>query len=320
MNLPASVFDRLSALADATRSRLLLVLERQELTVGELCSVLQLPQSTISRHLKVLGDEDWVVSRADGTSRLYRMAADLDEGARSLWRAVRGQAAAAVAAGEDAARVRSVLAERGATGGRSRSREFFSSAAGHWDALRAELYGERPDLAALPALLDASWTVGDLGCGTGQLAASLALFVRRVVAVDESEAMLDGARARLAALEEPGRVELRPGSLEELPVTDGELDAAVLSLVLQYVADPAAVLAEAGRVLRPGGRVLVLDLVPHAREDFRERMGHVWQGFAQEQVAGWLRDAGFTAVRYVPLPPDPRAKGPRLFVATADRV
>ncbi len=320
MNLPATVFDRLNALADATRSRLLLVLERHELTVGELCAVLQLPQSTISRHLKVLGDEGWVVSRADGTSRRYRMAADLDEGARALWRAVRGQAAAAVAAEEDAARVRSVLAERGATGGRSRSREFFSTAAGHWDALRAELYGERPDLAALPALLDPAWTVGDLGCGTGQLAASLAPFVRRVLAVDESEAMLAAARARLAALEEPGRVELRPGPLEELPIADGELDAAVLSLVLQYVSDPAAVLAEAARALRPGGRVLILDLMPHAREEYRERMGHLWQGFGAEQVTGWLAEAGFTAARYVPVPPDPRAKGPRLFVATGDRI
>ncbi len=320
MNLPTSVFDRLSALADATRSRLLLVLERHELTVGELCAVLQLPQSTISRHLKVLGDESWVVSRADGTSRCYRMAAELDEGARALWRAVRSQAAAAVDAEEDTARVRSVLAARGTAGGRSRSREFFSTAAGHWDALRAELYGERPDLAALPALLDPSWTVGDLGCGTGQLAASLAPFVRRVVAVDESEAMLAAARARLAALEEPGRVQLRPGSLEALPIADGELDAAVLSLVLQYVSDPAAVLVEAARALRPGARVLILDLVPHAREEYRERMGHLWQGFAPEQVEGWLRDAGFGATRYVPLPPDPRAKGPRLFVATGDRV
>ena len=319
MNLPR-LFERLSALADATRTRLLLVLERHELTVGELCAALQLPQSTVSRHLKVLGDEGWVASRAEGTSRRYRMVPELDEAARALWRVVRGQAAAAVDVEADAARVRSVLAERGATGGRSRSREFFSTAAGHWDALRAELYGERPDLAALPALLDPSWTVGDLGCGTGQLAASLARFVRRVIAVDESEAMLAAARARLAALEEPGRVELRPGPLEALPVGDGELDAAVLSLVLQYVPEPALVLAEAGRALRPGGRLLVLDLVPHTREEYRERMGHLWQGFAPDQVQGWLRDAGFQTVRVVELPPDPRAKGPRLFAATGERI
>ncbi len=316
MELSANVFDRLSALADATRTRLLLVLERQELTVSELCAALQLPQSTISRHLKVLGDEGWVVSHPDGTSRCYRMAAELDEGARTLWRAVRGQAAAAVNAEEDAARVRSVLAQRGR---RSRAREFFSTAAAGWDALRAELYGERPDLAALPALLDPAWTVADLGCGTGQLAASLAPFVRRVIAVDESEAMLERARARLSALEAPGCVELRPGSLEEMPIADGDVDAAVLSLVLQYVADPPAVLAEAARALRAGGRLLVLDLVPHGREEYRERMGHLWQGFTPAQVQAWLASAGFVACRYVTLPPDPRARGPRLFVATGDK-
>ncbi|HEX9107392.1 MAG TPA: metalloregulator ArsR/SmtB family transcription factor [Longimicrobiales bacterium] len=320
MNLSTNVFDQLSALADATRSRLLLVLERQELAVSELCAVLQLPQSTVSRHLKLLGDEGWVVSHADGTSRRYRMASKLDDGARALWKAVRAQAAAAVDAEQDAARVRSVLAERGATADRSRSREFFSRAAGSWEALRTELFGERPDLAALPALLDASWTVGDLGCGTGQLSASLAPFVRRVIAVDESEAMLAAARARLSALDAAGAVELRAGALEDLPIADGELDAAVLSLVLEYLPDPAVALAEAGRALRSGGRLLVLDLVPHTREEYRERMGHAWLGFAADQLEEWLRQGGFGNVRYLPLAPDPRARGPRLFAATGTRL
>jgi ArsR family transcriptional regulator len=314
LNLPANVFDRLSALADATRSRLLLVLDRHELTVSELCAVLQLPQSTASRHLKLLGDEGWVVSRAEGTSRLYRMAAELEPEARALWRVVREQAALAVDAEEDGARVRSVLAGR-----RSRSREFFSTAAGQWDGLKSELFGERPELGALPALLDPTWVVGDLGCGTGQLAVSLAPFVARVVAVDESAAMLEAARVRLEALAEPGRVELRAGALEELPVGDGELDAAVLCLVLHYVPDPALALAEAARALRPGGRLLVVDMVPHAREEFRERMGHLWLGFSAAQLEPWLAAAGLRALRYVALPPDARAKGPRLFAAAAEK-
>ena len=148
MSANARVFDRLSSLADATRSRLLLLLDRHELTVSELCAILQLPQSTVSRHLKVLGDEGWVASRAEGTSRLYRMARDLDPAALALWRVVRDEAAGAVASEEDTARLRSVLAER-----RSRSREFFSSAAGSWDATRTELFGERPDLLALAGLM-----------------------------------------------------------------------------------------------------------------------------------------------------------------------
>ena len=165
-----AIFDRMSALADATRSRLLLVLERHELTVGELCQVLQLPQSTVSRHLKLLGDEGWVSARAEGTSRRYRMPADrLDADARQLWQLVRREVAELAGAAQDAERLRSVLAQRS-----TRSREFFSSAAGEWDRLRADLFGRRADLLGLLGLVDEAWTVGDLGCGTGQMAASLA--------------------------------------------------------------------------------------------------------------------------------------------------
>src|SRR5687768_12986910 len=127
-----AIFDRMSALADTTRSRLLLLLERHELTVGELCQVLQLPQSTVSRHLKLLADEGWVSGRAEGTSRRYRMPDRIDAGARQLWQLVRHEVAALPGAAQDGERLRSVLAQRS-----TRSREFFSSAAGEWDRLRA---------------------------------------------------------------------------------------------------------------------------------------------------------------------------------------
>jgi ubiquinone/menaquinone biosynthesis C-methylase UbiE len=310
MNNAPPIFDRLSALADATRSRLLLLLERHELTVGELCQVLQLPQSTVSRHLKVLGDEGWAAARAEGTSRRYRMPAERMDGAqRGLWAMVRAEVAAMPQAAHDAERLGSVLAER-----TTRSREFFSAAAGEWDRMRAELFGRRADLLALLGLLDDRWTVGDLGCGTGQVAESLAPFVARVVAVDASPPMLDAARARLAGA---ANVELRPGALEALPLEDGELDAAVVFLVLHYVAEPAAALAEAARTLRPGGRLLVVDMAPHDREEYRHAMGHLWQGFEEEQMREWTADAGLSAFRSVPLPPDPSARGPALFAATA---
>jgi SAM-dependent methyltransferase len=303
----------MSALADTTRSRLLLVLERHELAVSELCAVFQLPQSTMSRHLKVLGDERWVVARAEGTSRRYRMLPDrLDPAAQRLWQLMREQTAALAAADQDAQRVSSVLAQR-----RSKSQEFFSSAAGEWGQLRSELFGERVDGLALLALLDEGWAVGDLGCGTGEVSASLAPFVRRVMAVDASPEMLVAARQRLG-----GRpnVEVRRGDLEALPVDDAQLDAAILFLVLHYIVEPERALAEAARVLRPGGRLLVVDMTPHDREEYRQRMGHVWQGFSSEQLGGWLEAAGWTSYRYHPLPADPAAKGPTLFAATAVRV
>jgi ubiquinone/menaquinone biosynthesis C-methylase UbiE/DNA-binding transcriptional ArsR family regulator len=306
------IFDRLSALADPTRSRLLLLLDRHELTVGELCSALQLPQSTVSRHLKTLADEGWVSARAEGTSRRYVMPGSaLDPSARKLWQLVRDQVGATPSARQDLVRAERVVQER-----RTTSQTFFSSRAGQWDRVRAELYGVRADLTPLGALLDPGSTIGDLGCGSGQTTAALAPFVRRVIAIDESSAMLAAARKRVGHHD---NVELRGGRLEDLPLDDAALDVAVLSLVLHFVVNPAAVLAEAARVVRPGGVLLVVDMQPHEREEYRASMGHVWLGFSTEQISGWLADAGFTAPRIVPLAPDPQAKGPALFTARAVR-
>lgn len=303
------LFDRLSALADPIRSRLLLLLERHELTVSELCSVLQLPQSTVSRHLKVLTASGWLVAREDGTSNRYRLDAKaLDAGTRKLWMAVREEAEALPAAARDAQRVKGVLADR-----HTRSQQFFASSAAQWDKVRAELFGTRTELFALVGLLEPTQVVGDLGCGTGQLAEVMAPFVRSVIAVDESAAMLKAAKARLAALD---NVELRSGSIEELPIDAGALDIAVLSLVLHYVADPVEVLRGIRRALRPtGGRLLLVDMLPHDRAEYRQTMGHVWLGFDPEQVKEWSAAAGFASSRIHALPPSPSSKGPTLFTA-----
>jgi ArsR family transcriptional regulator len=288
----------------------LFVLDGHELTVSELAQVLQLPQPTVSRHLKTLTDEGWLVVRADGTSRRYALAgAQLEAGAQELWGVVRGQVAATPAARHDAERLRAVLAAR-----RTKSRAFFSSAAGEWDRLRAELFGERVELVALLGLLDPGLVVGDLGCGTGAMTAALAPFVRRVVAVDASAEMLGAARDRLAGA---ANVELRAGEVEALPVADGELDAALLVLVLHHLAEPRAALAEAARALRPGGRLIVVDMLPHGRAEYRQAMGHVWQGVGEAELGRWLDDAGFESFRYQTLPADTKAKGPTLFAASA---
>jgi ArsR family transcriptional regulator len=313
MTAAPPIFDQLSALADPTRSRILLLLDRHELTVGELCTALRLPQSTVSRHLKILGDEGWVVARAEGTTRRYRMVASrLEAPSRRLWQLVRAQAAELTAAQQDAHRLEAVLAQR-----RTRMIAYFENAAGHWDRAREEMIGARTDLLALLALLDDRWTVADLGCGTGHVSDALAPCVRRVVAIDESGPMLSAARKRLGA---HANVELRPGRLESLPLEDGELDAAVMFLVAQYVADPAQVVAEVARVLRPGGKFVLVDLMPHDREEYVLEMGHVWQGFDEAQTCRWLEDHGFERARYRPLPADPNAQGPALFVASATRL
>ncbi|MGK7311129.1 MAG: ArsR/SmtB family transcription factor [Candidatus Longimicrobiales bacterium M2_2A_002] len=306
------MFQRLSSLSDETRGRLLHVLERHELTVSELVSVLQLPQSTVSRHLRILADEGWVTTRAEGTKRYYRRTSRLEPGARRLWDVVRDSLEASPEAAQDEERALEMVAWR-----RTRSQEFFSTAAGRWDSLRADLFGPHPEFPALLGLLDPSWVVGDLGCGTGQLAATLAPYVARVVAVDESPDMLDAARRRLTGLE-AGEVEVREGQLEGLPLEDGELDVALFSLVLHYVPSPGRALEEARRVLRPGGRVLLVEMVAHGREEYRERMGHLWQGFTEARMREWLEAAGFASVRYRSLPMDEEASGPLLFVATGE--
>ncbi len=277
------------------------------MSVTDLCAALQLPQSTVSRHLKTLSDEGWVVSRADGASRYYRMPGqDLDPAARRLWQVVKEQVAASSAALRDMDRLRRVLAER-----RTKSDEFFAGAAGQWDRMREELFGGRTELLAPLGLLDPTWVVGDLGAGTGQLSQTLAPFVSRVIAVDGSPAMLKAAKARVSDLP---NVELRRGELEALPIADGELDLAVLALVLPYVAEPIAVFADAARVVRKGGRLIVVDMQPHDHAEYRQTMGHLWQGFAAKEIIAWMEDAGFESCRYAPIPSDPKAKGPGLFV------
>jgi ubiquinone/menaquinone biosynthesis C-methylase UbiE/DNA-binding transcriptional ArsR family regulator len=307
-----AILDHLASLADTARSRILLLLDRRELTVSELCGIVQLPQSTVSRHLKALADAGWIAARAEGTSHLYTMTRDeLDPSARRLWLLVREQVGPTPAALQDQRRLQSALAER-----RTKSQEFFSSSAGQWDRVRDDLFGDRFYLAALAAFVQSDWTVGDLGCGTGQVSAALAPFVAKVLAVDASAAMLQAAKKRLQGL---ANIDLRRGELESLPIDDARLDAATLMLVLHHVPEPERALAEVARVLKSGGRLLVVDMLPHDRERYRQQMGHVWLGFSDDHVRRVMSETGFEDVRIVSLPTDARSKGPGLFVATARR-
>ena len=303
------ILDHLSALGDETRVRLLVLLERSEFTVSELCAVVQVPQPTVSRHLKTLADDGWVWSRAQGRNRHYRLAADLGGAHRDLWRVVRAVLGEDGMYAADAERARQVMADR-----RRRSAEFFASSAERWDHLRRDLFGARAEILPLVGFLDPRWVVGDLGTGTGGFAATLAPFVAKVVGVDRSQAMLRAAARRLEGVP---NVELRTGDLEELPIADGELDVAVLSLVLHYVVAPPEVIREARRTLKPRGRILVVEMRAHDRgAEYSEEMGHVWPGFEERRMAEWLHDAGFRHVHARPLPPDPDAGGPLLFIAS----
>lgn len=309
---PAALLGRMASLADATRLRLLRLLERHELGVVELCDVLQLPQSTVSRHLKVLGDQGWARSRRQGTTRLYRMMqGELDPGARRLWLLTREQTEGWATVQQDALRLARHLRQR-----QEDSQAFFAGAAAQWDKLRGELYGNDFTMTAMLALLPRDCVVADLGCGTGQVIAALAPNVKQVIGVDNSPAMLKAAKKRAGDF---ANVDLRRGDLEALPIDDALCDGALLLLALTYVADPPTVIREMSRILKPGGRAVIVDLLPHDRDDFRRQMEQQTSGFDPKQLTAQLTAAGLTNVQVHALPPQPDAKGPALFLATVTK-
>lgn len=306
------IYEHLSILSEPLRVRLLHLLQREELGVGELTRILQVPQSTVSRHLKALDVGGWVARRSEGTATWIRMAHErLPTEALELWRVVADSPTHAQVFGEDEARLEGVLAAR-----RIDSAEFFGRVGPEWDSLRRALFGEGFAVPALLGLVPGDWVVADLGCGTGAVTEALAPAVGRVVAVDREEAMLEAARRRLAGF---SNVELHRADLRALPVADEALDAALCMLVLHHLDAPAEALAETRRALRPGGRVIVLDMVEHDRENYRSSMGHRHLGFSREVLAGHAAEAGLVLDDYRTLPREVEAQGPALFVARLRR-
>lgn len=320
---PSTLLNRLAALGEMVRLRLLRLLEREELSVGELARVVQLPQSTVSRHLKVLAEGGWLIKRAEGTATLYRLIADeMDPAARELWKTVRDQLARPVGGNghrggasesselaEDLRRLASVLADR-----RTDSQSFFGRVVGQWDDVRTDLFGDRATFQALLTLLPREWSVADLGCGTGNASELLAPCVRSVIAIDQSMPMLKAAKKRLTEFD---NVSFKRGDLDRIPLDDGEVDAAVCILVLHHVEDPGAACAEIRRILRPGGTALIVDMVEHDRSTYKHTMGHRWLGFSRRAMEGHLKSADFVGIRHQVLASHPDAKGPALFACTA---
>lgn len=306
-----SSLEWLQTLADPTRVRLLAILNREELSVGEMCAVLQLPQSTVSRHLKVLSGDGWVGNRREGTNQLYSLTeGDWSLDRQQLWSWVSKQQETSATSSQDLSRLGQILTER------SRSEAFFSSAAEQWDRMRIELFGSQLDAFVLAATLSSDSKVVELGCGSAPLAQLVAPYVQQVVAVDNSSAMLSAAKQRLSGLE---NIRFVQSHLTELPLEDRHFDAAWLVLVLPYIHNPIEVLAESCRVLKTGKSLVLVDLLPHDRAAYRQEMGHVRLGTDRQELEGWLTQAGLGLSKYIPLPPDRTAKGPALFAAVCQR-
>jgi ArsR family transcriptional regulator len=309
---PEALLAWMGGLAEPIRLRLLRVLEREELSVGDLCDVLKLPQSTVSRHLKTLADQRWVESRREGTASYYRISDGLDAGAKRLWRFARAETEGWAAVQQDAVRLETKVKAR-----KSEAQRFFAGAAGEWDRVRAEAYGTGFEYQLLRALPLPEWTIADLGCGTGSFTLELARSGAHVIGVDQSASMLKLARKYLRELD---NAELRQASLEALPIPDATCDVATMVLVLSYVARIEPVLLEARRILKPGGRLLVVDAEAHQDEPFRRRLGQVRPGIDRRWLVEWLVDAGFERVG-AGGPVNLRAdrSGPELFLAHGTR-
>jgi SAM-dependent methyltransferase len=277
-----------------------------------LCDILQLPQSTVSRHLKILADQKWVRSRREGATHFYRTILDeLDPAARKFWLLAREQTDDWATVHQDELRLLRRLRHR-----ETDTQAFFAGAANQWDKLRRELYGESFTSSAMFALLPSDYIVADLGCGTGQTTALLADHVKQVIGIDSSAAMLKAARKRIGERE---NVDLFRADLENLPLEDASCDAALLLLVLTYVPTIHPVLREARRILKPSGKIVIVDLLLHDRDDFRRQMGQQHGGFELQQIQADFADVGFTGVNFNPLSPEQNVKGPALFLATGIR-
>ncbi len=297
------------AMADETRQRMLRVLHGQELSVSELVEVLGQPQSTVSRHLKVLREAGLIRDRRQGTTALCSLRTEAN-GSDLAARLVDWSATQALPRGV-ANRLAAVLRRR-----REMSDRFFDAVGRQWDDLREQHFGMTFHLEALVALLPPEWTVADIGAGTGYLLPVLARHFDRVIGVEPVPRMLEAARHRCEAERLDG-VELVPGDLAALPLADASADLAIAMLVLHHVPSPDEALRELCRVVAPGGRLLIVEQHTHGDEAFRERMQDRWWGFDREELAGRVRAAGAREVTARDLnPADHPDDSPGLFVIT----
>jgi SAM-dependent methyltransferase len=301
-------------LADPTRLRILALLEREELAVQELMDVLGMAQSRVSRHLGILREAGVVRDRREGTFVLYQLALPATGPWRAAWEVAGQDLRRDPATERDQASLARVLEARAA-----RSRSFFDAVGPEWDALRKVWSDDLLRARAVTHLVPEGLRAVDVGTGTGVFALELARLGIQVVAVDRSSRMLDAARARIEAAGARG-IELRPGDASALPLADGEVDAAFAHMVLQYLAAPGDALREMARVVRPGGRVVVVDFASHERDWMREELGVLRLGFEREEIETLFAAAGLEDLRLEPQPPSARgADLPATFIAAARR-
>ncbi len=281
-----SILKSLRLLADPNRLRILLLLAAEELSVAEVQEILGLGQSTISTQLSQLKSAGLIDDRRAGKNNLYR----LQQAADGMLPVIRQAAAEIPEAKQDQAALQLTMRKR-----QDKSRAFFDEMAGRfgreyvpgrsWKGLAETL------LKLMPPLV-----IADLGAGEGTLSLLLAQRAKKVIAVDNSEKMVEFG-IELAARQGVNTLEYRQGDLESVPIDDNSVDLAFFSQSLHHALHPGRAIAEAWRILKPGGRIAVLDLVKHRFEEARELYADIWLGFSEVELEGLLQKAGFANVQ-----------------------
>lgn len=314
MNLSATqAVDVLRAAGEPSRLRILALLAREELAVLELCRVLDQSQPRVSRHLKLLADAGLVERFPDGAWVFYRLTG-AGAGSALVAEVLSSIDPADPALQRDADRLSAVWAERAADAG-----EYFARNAARWDEIRS-LYVSDADVE--DAILQAAGPgpfrrLVDLGSGTGRMLTLLGPHSEAALGLDLSQQMLNLARNRVTEAGLRG-CELRHGDIFATRLPDESADLVVVHQVLHYLADPAAAVKEAARIVAPGGRLIIADFAPHGLEFLREQHQHRRLGFPEPEMARWLADAGLGKVRVTALPPA-RKEGLTVKIWTAER-
>jgi ubiquinone/menaquinone biosynthesis C-methylase UbiE/DNA-binding HxlR family transcriptional regulator len=304
-----SITKTLRVLADPNRLRILLLLKGEELSVAELQEILAMGQSTISTHLSQLKQAELVEDRRTGKSNLYKLCPADGSLLDGLLQRAKSEIPEAAA---DQAAMRRVLKKR-----QDKMRAFFDSVAGRLG--KGYVPGKSwKSLAEALLRLMAPMVIADLGAGEGAFALQLAARARKVIAVDASAKMIEVGR-ELAARHGIKNIDYRLGDMEELPIADGEVELVFFSQSLHHALHPERAIQEAARILAPGGRIVVLDLVKHRFEEAREMYADEWLGFSEAELESMLESAGFVNVETTIVDKEPETPQFQTLLAIANK-
>lgn len=301
-------------LSDPTRMRILRLLKLEELMVQELMEVLGMAQSRVSRHLSILREAGLLTDRRDGTYVFYRFVPQEQDPWRSGWQLIENQLREDPTARRDDTLLAQVIEKRS-----FQANSFFDALGPEWDAIRKVFNDDALRARAISRLVPSELHVADVGTGTGILACELARLGIQVTGFDRSSRMLEAARNHIQAEDfpPPGRVELKLGEAEQLPAEDDSMDAAFAHMVLHYVPSPQEVVKEMARIVKPRGRIVIVEFVEHDNEWMTQELDIRWKGFQVEDVQSWFDGAelaDFQFERSVALGSD--RKLPAAFIAT----